>query len=103
MGNVAYIVEIDIISILVLLMVHYNNRQMALMHRSYLSFQRLVDFSILFCVLNTIGRLVPPAHIPAIRIINCLKIISCISMGCSWFLTMFHGMAGPNYCPQRLG
>lgn len=93
MGTVAYIVEIDIISVLVLLMVHYNNRQMALMHRSYHSFQRLVEFSILFCVLNTIGRLVPPVHVPAIRIINCLKIISCISMGCSWFLTMFHGVS----------
>ena len=94
MGTVAYIVEIDIISILVLLMVHYNNRQLALMHRSFHSFQRLVDFSILFCVLNTIGRLIPPANIPAIRIVNCLKIISCISMGCSWFLTIFHAVSG---------
>jgi diguanylate cyclase (GGDEF)-like protein len=94
MGTVAYIVEIDIISILVLLMVHYDNRQMALMHRSFHAFQRLVEFSMLFCVLNTVGRLIPPANIPAIRIINCLKIVSCISMGCSWFLTIFHAVSG---------
>ena len=90
MGMTAYIIEIDVISILVLLMVHYDNRQMSLMHRSFHAFQRLVEFSMLFCVLNTVGRLVPIENVPASRIINCLKIISCIAMGCSWFLSIFY-------------
>ena len=93
MESVAYIVEIDIISILTLLIVWYGNRHMALMHRSFRAFERLIEFSILFCILNTTGHLLPDTNIPAIRIINCLKIISCISMGCSWFLSVFYNLS----------
>lgn len=93
----AYIIEIDIISILVLLMVRAHNTEMALLKKSFQSFQRLVDFSILFCILNITLHLLPPSNVPAIRIINCFKVISCIFMGCSWFLTIFYTTSTTTY------
>ena len=84
-----FILEIDIISIAVLAIVRYGISEYAIQDRAISAFRRLVDFSILFCLLNSVGGFIPTANIPAIKIINCLKLIVCICMGCSWFLAVF--------------
>ena len=84
-----FILEIDIISVAVLLIVRFGISEYAIQDRAISAFRRLVDFSILFCILNSTGQCIPTANIPVIKIINCLKIITCICMGCSWFLAVF--------------
>ena len=84
-----FILEIDIISVAVLAVVRYGISEYAIQDRAISAFRRLVDFSILFCILNSVGGFIPSANIPAIKIINCVKLIVCICMGCSWFLAVF--------------
>ena len=84
-----FILEIDIISVAVLAVMRFGISEYAIQDRAISAFRRLVDFSILFCILNSAGGFIPSANIPAIKIINCLKIITCICMGCSWFLAVF--------------
>ena len=84
-----FILEIDIISVAVLLIVRFGISEYAIQDRAISAFRRLVDFSILFCILNSVSGFIPTANIPVIKIINCLKLIVCICMGCSWFLAVF--------------
>ena len=84
-----FILEIDIISVAVLAVMRFGISEYAIQDRAISAFRRLVDFSILFCILNSTGQCIPTANIPVIKIINCLKIITCICMGCSWFLAVF--------------
>lgn len=84
-----FVVEIDLISIAILLMVRYGITERASRLREVHVFRYLVDLSIAFCVLNSTGQFIPSTYIPVIKIINGLKIVTCISMGCSWFLTVF--------------
>lgn len=84
-----FVVEIDLISIAILLMVRYGITERASRLREVHVFRYLVDLSIAFCVLNSTGQFIPSTYIPVIKIINGLKIVTCICMGCSWFLTVF--------------
>ena len=92
-----FILEIDIISVAVLAIVRFGISEYAIQDRAISAFRRLVDFSILFCLLNSIGHCIPTANIPAIKTINCLKIITCICMGCSWFLAVFFTTSASTY------
>lgn len=92
-----YILEIDIISVAVLMIVRFGISEYAIQDRAISAFRRLVDFSILFCLLNSTGLCIPTSNVPVIKIINCLKIVTCICMGCSWFLAVFFTTSVSSY------
>ena len=97
MGINAFIIEIDIISVLILLMVRRGISKCALQNKAANTFLHLVDLSTIFCILNSCGLFIPDTHVPAIRIVNCAKVVTCICMGCSWFLTVFYTTSANTY------
>ncbi len=102
MGTDAFIIEIDIISVLILLMVRRGISKRALQDKAANTFLRLVDLSTIFCILNSCGLFIPDTHVPAIRIVNCAKVVTCICMGCSWFLTVFYTTSANTYKLRKL-
>lgn len=95
--NTVYGIQVDVMCILILLMIHVGNSRMALLHKSMNAFQRLIEVSLVFNVLNTIGALIPMTNFPAQRIINCLKVITCVTMGNFWFLTVYYTISTNTY------
>ena len=101
MGIDAFRIEIDVISVIVYLMIWYGNRERAVLEKSARAFQCLVETSILFSVLNSVGLFVPESNIPIIRLINSFKIIACICMGCCWFLSVFYSTSANTYTLRK--
>lgn len=101
MGIDAFRIEIDIISVIVYLMIWYGNRERAVLEKSARAFQCLVETSILFSVLNSVGLFVPESNFPIIRLINSFKIIACICMGCCWFLSVFYSTSANTYTLRK--
>ena len=95
--NTIYGIQVDVMSIFILLMILVGNYRMALLHKSMNAFQHLIEVSIFFNVLNTVGVLIPMTNFPAQRIINCLKVITCVSMGNFWFLTVYYTISTNTY------
>lgn len=101
MGIDAFRIEIDVISVIVYLMIWYGNRERAVLEKSARAFQYLVEFSILFSVINTLGLFVPESNFPVIRLINSFKVIACICMGCCWFLSVFYSTSANTYVLRK--
>ena len=101
MGIDAFRIEIDIISVIVYLLIWYGNNDRAVMDRAARAFQCLVETSILFSILNSLGLFIPETNIPIIRLINSLKIIACICMGCCWFLSVFYTTSANTYTLRK--
>lgn len=95
------IIEIDIISVIVLSMIWYGNAERAILDKAAHGFQLLVDFSIAFCVLNSLALFIPSTNVPFIRIVNSIKVITCICMGCSWFLSVFYTTSANPYMLRK--
>lgn len=94
-------IEIDIISIIVYLFIWCGNRERAILEKSARAFQCLVECSVLFSILNSIGLFIPESNFPVIRLINSLKVIACICMGCSWFLSVFYTTSANTYALRK--
>lgn len=101
MGIDAFKIEIDVISVIVYLMIWYGSRERAVLEKSARAFQCLVETSILFSVMNSLGLLVPESNIPIIKLINSFKIIACICMGCCWFLSVFYSTSTNTYTLRK--
>lgn len=101
MDCISFKIEIDVICIIVLLMVRFGNAEMAIKERAHRAFQHLIDFSICFCVLNSVSLFIPPSSFPLLKVTNCLKVILCIFMGCSWFLTVFYTTSTTTYTLRK--
>ena len=101
MFSTALLIEIDLISLIVLAMIWYGNAERAIQDKSAHAFQLLVDFSIAFCVLNSLGLFIPQSNVPFIRIVNSIKVISCICMGCCWFLSVFYTTSANPYMLRK--
>ena len=97
----AFKIEIDIISVIVYLLIWYGNRERAVLEKSARAFQCLVECSILFSILNSIGLFVPESNFPIIRLINSFKVIACICMGCCWFLSVFYTTSANTYVLRK--
>lgn len=92
-----YGLQVDVICIIILLMIHFGNARLALLHKSMNAFQHLVEISIVFNLLNILGAIIPQTNFPVQRIINCFKIIACVSMGNFWFLTVYYTISTNTY------
>jgi GGDEF domain-containing protein len=101
MGIDAFRIEIDVISVIVYLFIWYGNRERAVLEKSARAFQCLVECSVLFSILNSIGLFIPESNFPVIRLINSLKVIACICMGCCWFLSVFYTTSANTYALRK--
>lgn len=101
MGIDAFRIEIDVISVIVYLLIWYGNRERAVLEKSARAFQCLVETSIVFSVLNSLGLFIPESNFPIIRLINSFKVIACICMGCCWFLSVFYSTSGNTYALRK--
>lgn len=101
MQSVGLAIEINVICIMVLLLIRQSNREAASLLLCARALNRLLDFFIAFATLEIIGKILSPEAVVACRIIECLKVISCLAISAAWFYMVCYAVTSSSYKLQK--
>lgn len=101
MDSVLFAIEVDVICIMVLLLIRQGNREAASLLLCARALNRLIDFFIAFATFEIAGKILSPEFVVACRIIECLKVISCLAISAAWFYMVCYAVTSSSYKLQK--